>query len=90
MLLFDLWIRRFCELIGGEGTHHQLGGKRRTSTALPPRSWRDPIHLRRQCLEVNLLLHDLQHITQTVQFRFPFLGGKQALNRPGFRGGSLV
>jgi hypothetical protein len=52
-------------------------GKRQTPTAVPPRSWRNPIHLRRQCLEVNLLLHDLQHITQAIQFGFPFLGSKQ-------------
>jgi hypothetical protein len=44
----------------------------------PPRSRPGPLDLSGQRLEVNVLLHHLQHVSQAVQLGFAFFGGKQA------------
>lgn len=77
-LVFHLFVTQSISILKCPGAYHQCRGKRRTPTALPPRSRRNPVHLRRQRLEIHMLLHHSQHISQTVQFRFPFLSGKQA------------
>ena len=77
-LELHLFIAESVQVLKDERADHQFGRERRTPATRPAGTRRGPVDLGGQRLEVDVLLHLLQYVTQPVQPGLAFLGSVRA------------